>query len=95
MHLVSGPNRPGHDEGRPDSAPLGRRRVSRSARLSRAKLIRRLYEVDPLLCFFCGAEVKVLAFILDFAFRSRCLGQRGNSEEETLALLQCAASFTT
>ena len=25
------------------------------------------YEVDPLLCPFCGAEMKVLAFIVDFA----------------------------
>jgi hypothetical protein len=36
------------------------------ARLSWAKLIRRVYEVDPLLCPFCGAEMKILAFILDF-----------------------------
>ena len=39
---------------------------SRTARLSWAKLIRRVYEVDPLLCPFCGAEMKILAFILDF-----------------------------
>jgi hypothetical protein len=25
------------------------------------------YEVDPLLCPFCGAEMKILAFIVDFA----------------------------
>lgn len=31
------------------------------------KLIRRVYEIDPLLCPFCGAEMKTLAFILDFA----------------------------
>ena len=31
-----------------------------------AKLIRRVYEVDPLLCPFCGAEMKILAFIVDF-----------------------------
>jgi len=40
---------------------------TRRARLSWAKLIHRVYEVDPLLCPFCGAEMKVLAFILDFA----------------------------
>ena len=40
---------------------------TRSSRLSWAKLIRRVYEVDPLLCPFCGAEMKPLAFILDFA----------------------------
>jgi len=40
---------------------------TRSSRLSWAKLIRRVYEVDPLLCPFCGAEMRILAFILDFA----------------------------
>jgi hypothetical protein len=40
---------------------------SRSARLTWSKLIRRVYEVDPLLCPFCGAEMKILAFIVDFA----------------------------
>jgi hypothetical protein len=40
---------------------------TRRARLSRAKLIHRVYEVDALLCPFCGAEMKVLAFIVDFA----------------------------
>ncbi len=39
---------------------------SRRARLSWARLISRAYEVDPLLCPSCGAEMKVLAFILDF-----------------------------
>ena len=28
--------------------------------------VRRVYEVDPLLCPFCGAEMKILAFIVDF-----------------------------
>ncbi|MGB6361685.1 MAG: transposase [Thermoanaerobaculia bacterium] len=40
---------------------------TRQARLSWAKLFRRVYEVDPLLCPFCGAEMRVLAFITDFA----------------------------
>ena len=39
---------------------------TRRVRLTWAKLIRRVYEVDPLLCPFCGAEMKILAFILDF-----------------------------
>ena len=29
-------------------------------------MIRCVYEVDPLLCPFCGAEMKTLVFILDF-----------------------------
>jgi hypothetical protein len=40
---------------------------TRRARLSWAKLIHRVYEVDPLLCPFCGAEMRVLAFLVDFA----------------------------
>ena len=40
---------------------------TRQARLSWAKLIRRVYEIDPLLCPFCGADMKILAFITDFA----------------------------
>lgn len=39
---------------------------TRRVRLSWAKSIRRVYEVDPLLCPFCGAEMKILAFIVDF-----------------------------
>ena len=40
--------------------------LTRSARLTWSKLIRRVHEVDPLLCPFCGAEMKILAFIVDF-----------------------------
>ena len=55
-----------------DGTPMPRQQgdtdePTRRARLSWAKLIRRVYEVDPLLCPFCGAEMKILAFILDFA----------------------------
>ena len=55
-----------------DGTPMPRQQgdtdeSTRRARLSWAKLIHRVYEVDPLLCPFCGAEMKVLAFIADFA----------------------------
>ena len=40
---------------------------NRQSRLSWAKLIKRVYEVDPLLCPFCGADMRVLTFITDFA----------------------------
>ena len=36
-------------------------------RRSWAQLIRRIYEVDPLVCRECGAEMRILAFILDSA----------------------------
>ena len=29
-------------------------------------MIRRVYEVEALLCPFCGSEMKILAFIVDF-----------------------------
>ncbi len=35
--------------------------------VARVRCPDRVYEVDPLLCPFCGAEMKVLAFILDFS----------------------------
>lgn len=41
--------------------------ASRQARLSWAMLIRRVDDIDPLLCPFCGAEVRILAIITDFA----------------------------
>jgi len=55
-----------------DGTPMPRQQgdadeSTRRARLSWAKLIHRVYEVDPLLCPFCGAEMKVLAFIVEFA----------------------------
>ena len=53
--ITQTPDRPDNDE------------FTRRVRLTWAKLIRRVYEVDPLLCPFCGAEMKILAFILDFA----------------------------
>jgi hypothetical protein len=40
---------------------------TRSSRLSWAKLIRRVYKVDPLLCPFCGAQMKIVAYIVDLA----------------------------
>ena len=38
----------------------------RKRRLSWAKMIQKVYEIDPLLCSFCGAEVKILSFITEF-----------------------------
>jgi hypothetical protein len=39
--------------------------MSRSARISWARLLARIYEVLPLLCPACGGEMKVLSFITD------------------------------
>ena len=43
-----------------DDEPFRRR-----ARLRWAALIKRVYEIDPLLCPYCGAEMKVIAFITE------------------------------
>jgi hypothetical protein len=52
----------------PEQEPFRRR-----ARLTWAALIRRVYEIDPLLCPFCGAQMKIIAFILDRASIRRIL----------------------
>ena len=51
-------------------APMARadRNHSRDARALRrswAQLIKRVYEVDPLLCPKCGGEMRIIAFIID------------------------------
>jgi hypothetical protein len=40
---------------------------TRQARLTWVKLIRRVYQIDPLLCPFCGADMRIIAFVTDFA----------------------------
>ncbi len=56
--------------GSPDAeGPPERRREegpgARALRRSWAQLIKRIYEVDPLVCPSCGAEMKVIAFITE------------------------------
>jgi len=46
---------------------------ARALRRSWAQLIRRIYEVDPLLCPSCGSEMKVIAFIIDHAVVDKIL----------------------
>ena len=36
-----------------------------SRRLSWSQLIRKVYEIDPLLCTFCGAAMRIVAFIVE------------------------------
>ena len=38
---------------------------ARALRRSWAQLIKRVYEVDPLLCSKCGGEMRIIAFITD------------------------------
>jgi hypothetical protein len=50
----------------PDSrAARAESRDARAMRRSWAQLIKRIYEVDPLVCPSCGSEMKVIAFITE------------------------------
>jgi len=47
-----------------------------SARIPRrgwAEMIRKVYEVDPLVCPQCGGQMKVIAFITDYAVVDRII----------------------
>ena len=46
---------------------------ARALRRSWAQLIKRIYEVDPLVCPKCGSEMKVIAFIIDHAVVDKIL----------------------
>ena len=52
----------------PDDEPFRRR-----DRLTWAVLIKKIYEIDPLLCPYCGAEMKIIAFITEHATVARIL----------------------
>ena len=58
---------------------------ARALRRSWAKLIKRIYEVDPLVCPSCGSEMKVIAFITEHAVVDkilRHLKRRGEGQRE-------------
>ena len=39
---------------------------ARAARRSWARLIKKIYEVDPLLCPECGGDMRIIAFIEEY-----------------------------
>jgi len=39
-----------------------------------AEMIRKVYEVDPLVCPQCGGQMKVIAFLTDFSVVDRIIG---------------------
>jgi hypothetical protein len=56
---------------------------ARAMRRSWAQLIKRIYEIDPLVCPSCGSKMKVIAFIIDHAVVDKILGhlkRRGEAE---------------
>ena len=54
-------------------AATGDEPFRRRARLTWAALIKKIYEIDPLLCPYCGAEMKIIAFITEHATVARIL----------------------
>jgi len=55
----------GVDTGGRSRADRNEIRDARALRRSWARLIKRIYEVDPLVCPSCGSEMKVIAFITE------------------------------
>jgi hypothetical protein len=45
-------------------------------------VIKRIYEIDPLVCPSCGAEMKVIAFIIDHAVVDKILRHLKRRDEE-------------
>ncbi len=50
-----------------------------------AELIYRIYEVDPLTCTQCGAEMKIIAFITDHHTIQKILDHRDKNAAEPRA----------
>ncbi len=68
----------GHSSGRKrDDGP-----DARAMRRSWAQLIKRIYEVDPLVCPSCGSEMKVIAFVTEHAVVDKILRHLKRRDEE-------------
>lgn len=50
---------------------------SRRRRLTWSQLIRKVYEIDPLLCPYCGARLQIIAFVIDWVSLRRLLAHLG------------------
>jgi hypothetical protein len=59
--------------------------AERERRRSWAEMIRRVYEVDPLVCPACGGEMRVVAFITDRAVIKRILDHLAHRARATRA----------
>jgi hypothetical protein len=46
---------------------------AKSRRLSWSQLIRKVYEIDPLLCAFCAAQMRIVAFVVERSSLRRIL----------------------
>jgi hypothetical protein len=70
------------DTGLATPAARAEARDARAMRRSWAKLIKRIYEIDPLVCPKCGSEMKVVAFIIDHVVVDKILRHLTRREEE-------------
>ena len=69
----------------PDSDELAT--TSKPSRASWARLIRKVFEVDPLLCTKCGTEMKIISVITEHAVVDKIIRhiQKKATEETTVA----------
>jgi len=65
--LTMGPTKKQENDGLTDAERRARRRAW-------ARLIRRVYEVDPLVCTSCGGEMRIVSVILEHKVINRILG---------------------
>ncbi len=72
----------GVDEGPVSRAARSEARGTRAMRRSWAQLIKRIYEVDPLLCPSCGGAMKVIAFITEHDVIDKILRHLKRRDEE-------------
>jgi hypothetical protein len=103
---VSRGKRRRHDEADIDAAPPDGRSVpsataardhspdARALRRSWAQLIKRVFEVDPLLCPSCGAEIKIIAFIIDHDVVDAILRHLAKAEAKSPRGPPSAAAFS-
>jgi hypothetical protein len=63
-------------------------------RLSWARLIRRIYSVDPLLCPYCGAEMKIVAFVVEPQSLRRLLRSLGVDPQQAEPLARAPPAET-
>jgi len=70
----------GGDAGPGSRAARAETRDARALRRSWAQLIKRIYEVDPLVCPSCGTEMKVIAFITEHDVVDAILGHLARKE---------------
>ena len=75
-------------EGRASAAPAGDSATdpdeveSRRRRLTWSRLIRKVYELDPLLCPCCGSQLEIVAFVVDWVSLRRLLTHLGFAPQQ-------------